>query len=203
MPRLHYAARSGDLATVRQELDRGVPVDTDAGGDFDDGGTPLMWAALSRHAGEDMLRLLLDRGANPNAVAGDLSRTALRDAARSGSLSKVVTLLNAGADPTYCDPNGYTVLVSAAPSSEPETPEIVKALVAAGAPLDMSSRWGESPLSVASRVANFKVVRLLLDAGADPAPLEWSPLMRAAAVGSVDELTAELRRAGSPPIRDR
>jgi len=48
----------------------------------------------------------------------------------------------------------------------------MRLLIDRGADLDAVSDYGESALSVASNTGRFDAVRLLLDAGADPAPLD-------------------------------
>src|SRR5687768_2456126 len=67
------AAKQGDVETVRRMLDYGVPVD--AGGES--GVTFLMTAA--QHGRLQVVRLLLARGADPNARDHE-GRTALRRA---------------------------------------------------------------------------------------------------------------------------
>jgi ankyrin repeat protein len=57
---------------------------------------------------------------------------------------------------------------------------------------DGVSSSNESALSVASRVCDWSTVRLLLEFGANPEPLEWTPLMRAIVLGSIEDVEAEL-----------
>ena len=47
---------------------------------------------------------------------------------------------------------------------------------------------------VASENGRFDAVRVLLDAGSDPGPLEWTPLMRAIAVGTLADVRTQLDR---------
>ena len=64
-PRDHVlwrAIRHGDLALLESQLREGAPVNVHAS----DGTTPLMLAAL--HGSPEMVKALLDRGADPNAV---------------------------------------------------------------------------------------------------------------------------------------
>jgi len=93
--RLHHAAEAGDLAAVRDLLDRGWPVNA-----FDElGKTPLHYAVLGEHFA--VVELLLRSGADVNAhderVIGD---TALGDAAGTCSLRMARLLIASGADPT-------------------------------------------------------------------------------------------------------
>jgi ankyrin repeat protein len=83
---LHYAAYKGDLALVKLFLDAGVPVNaTD-----DRGFTPLMMAANSKNKNPEVVRLLLDRGADAEAK-DSLGRTAA-DWARMGAREQIVKM---------------------------------------------------------------------------------------------------------------
>lgn len=86
------AVRAGDLPTLEERLDVGVPVDLTN----DQGDTLLLLAAYHGHA--DAVRALLARGAD-HARVNDRGQTALAAAAfrRRGDI--VTDLLAAGADP--------------------------------------------------------------------------------------------------------
>ena len=62
--RIHDCAAQGDCDGVRAELRKGMPVDARDEGDF----TPLARAAESCQADDIMLRLLIEAGANVNAL---------------------------------------------------------------------------------------------------------------------------------------
>lgn len=180
---IHYAARRGDREAVRRQLTRGVRVDVP---DEHEGETPLMWAARGRRADAAFLRFLVEQGADVNAASADT--TPLLNAARAGSLEKVRFLVSAGADVHFRSPNNYSVLTTGTPPAL----EVTRLLLESGAEPDGVTPWSESALSVASRESAWPTVRLLLEFGADPAPLEWTPLMRAAALGSPEDLEAAL-----------
>jgi hypothetical protein len=55
---------------------------------------------------------------------------------------------------------------------------------------------------VSSNSGRFDVVRVLLAAGADPAPLQWTPLMRAIALGSHDEVAREIEAGADLSAKD-
>ena len=94
-------------------------------------------------------------------------------AIRAGNTQKVRMLLDAGADVRYVRPSGYDALIDAMYNdlSETERCSLLSLLIDRGAPLNGVSSYSESALSVASRTGQFQTIRLILAAGADPAPL--------------------------------
>lgn len=103
---LMEAALFGATANARTLLDWGADVNATS-----DRGTALMWAAGSDRADIEMIRLLLDRGANPNAIASRCARCIHEPRAENGSTD-------------------ITALMLARQRGETE---IVKMLIAAGA----------------------------------------------------------------------
>jgi ankyrin repeat protein len=92
--RLHRAAAEGDLAGARALIGEGAALDA-----FDDiGYTPLHHAAKNEWF--EMVRLLLDAGADINARHEEMNAgTAISVAARDSSPRMVDFLLQLGADP--------------------------------------------------------------------------------------------------------
>ena len=149
------AAKEGNTGRIRRLLAFGFDINCSKNG------TPLYWAAFNRHT--DVVKLLLDEGANPEqdnhpplscALAfglGDMARMLLDSganvksvctfpgilakAARCGHVDIVLDLLNAGADPN-------------------ETHERM--------------RFIKSPLAEAARYGHVDIVKELLNAGANP-----------------------------------
>lgn len=74
-------------------------------------------------------------------------------------------LLNKGADPNLAGKDGDTPLIAAARVGFDNA---IEWLVALGARVDGSNRAGETPLIIAVQQRDAPVVRLLLNAGADP-----------------------------------
>jgi ankyrin repeat protein len=84
--------RDGDVATVVERVDAGVPVNLTNGA----GDTLLILAAYHVHA--DLVRALLERGAD-HARVNDKGQTALAAAVFRQDRGIVTELLRAGADP--------------------------------------------------------------------------------------------------------
>ncbi|MEM1054582.1 MAG: ankyrin repeat domain-containing protein [Bacteroidota bacterium] len=106
MQAVGYGGRS--METVRLLLRLGASVSaTDDGGD-----TPLHWTA--RWDGAEAARILLEEGADPNAVAERFGYTPLHTAFLfSTDAALVPVLLEAGADPRAVTADGRTVLDTA------------------------------------------------------------------------------------------
>lgn len=196
---IHSYASKGDCSGVRNELSRGVPVDARDVQDY----TPLAYALSSPNAGEEILQLLIASGADVNASVDNSMSFPLGLAAGSGNLSKVQILWNAGANIKYVSPKGYTVLINVIHSLNDDKMliPVIEFLVKNGAEIDCETDYGESPLSVASHLGRFDAVKLLLGAGADPSPLQWTELLKAVALGSFEDVQRLL--AGSDSLNDR
>src|SRR5262252_3304632 len=105
---LIQAARAGSLDTINSLLDAGADVNLPGptGDDWD--ATPLQHAILARQSGA--VRLLLDRGADPNRVASPKAPAPLLLAAGDTDPTFVNLLLAYGADPAVEDESGVTPL---------------------------------------------------------------------------------------------
>lgn len=103
----------------------------------------LVWA--SRQGRVEILRLLLDRGGDPNRAGGHAGWTPLMHAIHTRQLAAARLLLDRGADPRI-GPSGNSALEMAALDDEVE---LVSRIIAAGAPraqqvraLDVAVRGG-------------------------------------------------------------
>jgi len=114
---IHSAARMRDLQAVQTELNAGVDVDVLNGRarNGDGGNTPLWFAAQGARSGLDVVRLLINAGADIN-LRCEHGRTALHMAAAWGHLAEVQLLLDHGADPDLRDDGGLTPAIMAAKS---------------------------------------------------------------------------------------
>jgi ankyrin repeat protein len=225
---LHAFASQGDLVNLEAELrSAGTHEHRDS-----QGYTPLMAAAMSPQAGVDVVRCLLEHGADVNAVSSPPaplaeSRAAMDAAgldtsfldqasetpagasvlclaAEHAALPKIKLLIEKGADVTWVNDNGYSVLLMAlfrkVETTNDERRAILEVLVDAGALLDCESSYGESVLSVAARTADIDLVKFFLGRGADPSVLRWNDVFHTIAFGTAEELAALLKNA--PPLNE-
>jgi ankyrin repeat protein len=150
------AVRRADAAAVRKTLhaDRSLANAQDNGG-----ATALMHAALL--GGPDVMRLLLDAGADPNAK-NRRNATALLWAVTDAGAIRL--LLEHGADPNIRSIEGRTPLYLA--STEPAGVDIVKMLLDKGADPNGKDLTGRTPLMAAASAGNTEAMRLLIAKGA-------------------------------------
>ena len=183
------AARNQDQSTLRTLLSQHVDVNARS----NDGSTALLWAAhwndvstadLLIHAGADangandfritplslactngsapLVELLLKAGANPRTPIAT-GETPIMTCASSGSTEAVRMLIVRGADVNAKEPSeNQTALMWAAAEHHPD---VVQALIEAGADLRAHTRKGFTALHFAAREGDLAVTRLLLDAG--------------------------------------
>ncbi len=131
--------------------------------------SPLIAAAGKGDLAEVERRL--DAGADPNHVdasrglSSDVQRSALGEAARSGSLEVARLLLGRGARVDLVPRGDATALITAARHGQPE---MVRLLLDAGADPNRVVEGDGTALIAAARAGDRQTVRLLLGAGADP-----------------------------------
>ena len=175
------AVRRGDADAVRTLLRDGADVNASAG----DGMTALHWAA---DAGEvEIANILIDAGANVDAVTRLGDYTPLHLASRQGSASLIEALLEAGASPnSNSTAGGSSALHFAAGAGSVEA---VTTLLEHGAEVNgRESSRGQTPLMFAAAKGRADAIRALLANGADPS--------LASLIVSLPERLAEDRAAG-------
>jgi ankyrin repeat protein len=129
-----------------------------------DGWTAL---ALAAHFGRlEILQILLDAGADPNSVSGNLLANLPLHAAIAGNQREAVSLLlGNGANVNAVDGGGWTPIhLAAHGGSEP----IVQDLLDAGADPSIPNAQGDTPLVSARKEGHKQVASLLAKAGAAP-----------------------------------
>ncbi len=122
----------------------------------------LMFAAA--HGRVNIVKALLEAGADVNARSDVHDSTAVMLAAGNGHVDVVKVLLEAGADIEERDRAGRTTLAFAAGLDDVE---IVKILLDAGADVNAKDGLGTTPLMWAVSEGQADIVKVLLDAGAD------------------------------------
>jgi hypothetical protein len=178
---LFTAIDRDDLAAVRRALDEGTPVDV-----REHGATPLIRAAAAGRV--RIVELLLSRDADLRA--SDMVGTALAHAAFNGRGAETVRLLlRHGADPNLGGRRTPLMLATIAGDMES-----MRALIAAGAALDVRDNHGQTALDAARDMQLADAERLLVAAA-----LTREADMR---VGSTDGATVhfqplELQRTAS------
>ncbi len=214
---LHHAAGFGTLETMKLLIDAGAEVDARN----DRNSTPLHWAVSDGakvrqllENGADInakterqrtplslaaamlfdiapLKLLLDKGANPNIASID-GQTPLMYAARAGNLEVMELLLAKKADPLAVAGSGAVALMAAAASRNAAA---VKLLLEHGANVDAKTKRNVTALSGAASRGAEDIVKLLLDEGAEVNIRDYqghSPLLFAAMSESMSAPTVRL-----------
>ncbi len=156
---LMLVARTGNVEAAKLLVKAGAKVDArEKWG----GQTALIWAAAQDQP--QMIAFLVSKGAEVDAHSvvrdwprrmtaeerpKDMNRggmSGLMFAAREGHVDAVRTLLKAGANPDFTDPDGSTALIVALMNGHWDT---AKLLIDAGADVNMWDLWGQSPLYMA------------------------------------------------------
>ncbi|CAM4758600.1 unnamed protein product [Rotaria magnacalcarata] len=172
---LWIPAQKGMLDVVELLLNAGAETHVAPFGNLADelnitGWTPLYAAMKSRKF--DVVKLLLKRGADPNAVT-KLGSTPFLLASEICDLDIIEACVEAGADldfaPSGQDADnlnitGQTALFMA---TLKDRVDVVKFLIQKGAHVNVQNRYGVSPLLLCAESGNFELVQALVQAGAD------------------------------------
>ncbi len=178
-PLLIAAAHDGAFEIVKLLIEKGADISAK---DFG-GSTALLLATDANDT--NTISLLLEKGADANARTGlspinFAGQTPLMNAAGHGNVEAIKMLLAKGADVNASNAkdgptvkNGPIALASLTPLLQSVAyagPEAVKLLLAAGAQVNAQDVRGMTPLmlAIASDHPDVRVVRLLLEQGADP-----------------------------------
>ncbi|XP_047043688.1 ankyrin-1-like [Lolium rigidum] len=189
---LHLAV-DAKRAEVCEYLVEDVRVDVDAVDIC--GRTPLVWAIISKGVHVDIVRYLLDHGANPDNV--DIAGlTPLHEAAKIGHCEVVELLLSRGAfvDPFSTD-HGTPLHVA----SKHKQDGAMKTLLAHHADVNKVLDNFSSPLMIAIYSRSVKCVNLLLEAGADVKGMRTMTPLLAAVTNGLSGVLKPLLAAGADP----
>ena len=170
--------------------------------------TPLMAASLLESKAEEVMRVLLEAGADVHA-RDQLENTALSQASHYGSPESVRILLEAGADVHAQDYRGRTPLMLSSWSIRGvDSPEILKILLKAGADVHARSDSGMTALMYAARDTGedcAESLRILLEAGSGIDLRDnfgESALGHAVTAGSLDAVETLLEAGAYPNFQD-
>jgi len=116
----------------------------------------------------EMLKIALDGGASAKTVTSRYQGTALIAAAHLGHVEAVKVLIAARAPLNHVNNLGWTALMEAIVlgNGDAKHTATVKALVEAGADVNLADRQGTTPLQHARRRAYVEMARILENAGA-------------------------------------
>lgn len=175
---------------------------------------PPLWHAVTIPAVEPaIVEALLEAGANPSFErieqapqsvypTGQKKSLLIREAIHRGSVEIVALLRRFGADIHYVADHDYTAMLDAVHGEGDRVP-MVQYLLEQGFSPDTQSSYKETPIKSAYRMHRLSVVRLLIEAGADESELRWTPLIRAAAIGSAEDVERELAARHDIDARDK
>lgn len=158
---LKKALTSGDLLLCKELLNAGVDVESR----FKFGWTPLMYAASV--ANLEMVRLLLDRGANASFNKEEFNVLMVACTARSSEeniLKCVELLLSRNASPNAACRKKMTPIMFAAREGHSQ---VIALLVAHAAEINLQDENGYTALTWAARQGHKSAVLKLLELGAD------------------------------------
>ena len=177
------------------------------------GATPLWYALRSPAAGISVALIDDDADASRRielSARGEKFTTILHEIVRRGRTVALNHALARGVDPGLVDSEGATALHVIGASADNVNPEMVRALVRAGASINTSLPSGTQPIELAARMILPATVAAMIELGADAGRgldslLAWwavgAPFngYRAAAVAEV----VDLLRAGGAAVSER
>jgi ankyrin repeat protein len=206
---LHHLVKQGNVPRVRELLKASRPEELDINAYDRSGQTPLMHAAKSQKASVELVRLLLDHGANVHHESHahyEDGHSIVALSVTGGDPQKVTALIENGADIHYKRAEGYDALIDAVHARDvlrdPQLIDLLKLLIASGVALSTVTSYDESGIRTLSRLGRFDAVRLLLDAGADATHLKWTRLIRAVALGTLAEVEEAIESGANLEERD-
>jgi len=148
---------NGDIKKTHELLKNGINPNFNYNGRM-----PLVVAC--RRENIDMLKLLIDKGADPN-MSDDIGITALNISSSHGYIESVKYLLEVGANPNISDDCGYSPLIN---SSLNNNDDIIEILINAGADINSINNRHETALMTAIMYNRLEIVKKLIKYGPKP-----------------------------------
>jgi ankyrin repeat protein len=145
--------------------------------------------AAQRNSNPEIVKLLLDAGANPNARDSRIDGTPLLGAALGGHVENARLLLDAGADLWQKFPPGRTLLHVAAQGG---FGELIKLFIEKGLDPNALDEKGSTAASWAAQNGHVEALKLMLELGMDidkPSIDGRTPLVAAALCGHINAVT--------------
>ncbi|MDD5613821.1 MAG: ankyrin repeat domain-containing protein [Candidatus Omnitrophica bacterium] len=192
---LYNAVLDDDIATLRDLLSKGA--DPNATNMF---GMYALGTAASK-GNLDMIKILLENGADINSQDDMMGWTPLISAANKGNNEAVKLLIDRGAIIDAADTAGYTALIYAATAGYKDTVEL---LVKSGADINYAS-GGYSPLISALDNGHTETAKVLIENGADPnssTETGETPLILAAQKGNLAAVQVLLDYGADAEVKD-
>jgi ankyrin repeat protein len=158
---LHVAAFAGQREAIKALVKYGADINLLDKDRYD--GVTI--AAVAND--EETLRVLLVQGASAKLVTSRYDGTALIAAAHLGHVGVVKQLIAAGAPPNHINNLHWTASIEAVVLGDggPRHQETLRALIAAGANLQLTDRQGNTPLQLARSRGYKEMVDMLERAG--------------------------------------
>lgn len=186
------AIRDGEINKVEKLLQEGINPNAQ-----NDSG----WTALSMTDNIDILKLLIDNGADPN-IKSVIGATALWFAVSRDNFNNVVFLLEAGANPNIgSNGDGLNTLMLAAANGYYD---IAKELISGGVNVNFENDGGTA-FFMALYEGHETIAQLIVDSGFDPSTknsLGFTPLMYASYGERVDMVKFLLKLEVDPTIQE-
>jgi ankyrin repeat protein len=145
-----------EIAALSERLARGADVNLKD----DQGRTLLMHAVLGEMSSRELIRVLLQHGADVDAHDERFGWTALHFAAQEKRVDVIDLLVRAGAQVNAKDCFGNTPLGRAVYSAQGDN-SAIEALLGAGGDPDSPNDHGVSPRTLAKSIANYDIAPLL------------------------------------------
>ncbi|KAL8788065.1 MAG: hypothetical protein Q9195_007479 [Heterodermia aff. obscurata] len=210
---LHVAARSDNLDMVKFLLDRGANIDSesviDSEGESNRYGPDNVLQYAASRGNLPIVHYLIERGADTDTY-GWSQQNALQYAASSGHIPVIKELLAAGANVNSRGQMG-SALHCAISGNQPDAVRLLLQSGANASEITETNKYNDPPwpnaLLLASMNGNLEIVKILLDAGADPnepsilwGNWEW-PLHAAAQIGNIDVLQVLLEHGADVDVQ--
>ncbi|GBG34463.1 Ankyrin repeat domain-containing protein 50 [Hondaea fermentalgiana] len=198
------AVSGGDVVTVRELLERGVPADACLSPSKS--AWSLLHVSCTEGRGDKrVVELLLDFGADPNATTTD-GMAPLHFCAMESHIECARVLLDGGADPNKLDSEGLNPLLRACMARKVQF-ELADLLIKRGTRVDYADPEGWTALHMAARYSLDRVAALVLSSGA-PVDMvipsnQWTPLMLCCTEGAGSRSILEMLIKAGASVENR